>query len=56
MIVEKENQPVKFLKKYWIILVLLVLAIGGGVSSVEIYKEEVLNIDPDIQYEQQKTL
>ena len=56
MIVEKENKPVKFLKKYWIILVVLVLAIGGGVSSVEIYKEEVLNIDPDIQYEQQKTL
>ena len=39
MIVEKENKPVKFLKKYWIILVLLVLAVEM-IFGVEIFKND----------------
>ena len=45
-----------FLKKYWAAILALVLVIAVVLSSVEIYREEVLNIDPDIEYEEQKTL
>ena len=45
-----------FLKKYWIGILAAVLVIAVIASSVEIYKEEVLNIDPDIEYKEQSTL
>ena len=45
-----------FLKKYWAAILALVLVIAVVLSSVEIYREEVLNIDPNIEYEEQKTL
>lgn len=47
----KDNRLLQFLKKYWVIGVFALTALGAVFSSVEIYKEEVLNIDPDIKYE-----
>ena len=47
----KDNRLLQFFKKYWLIGVLVLLALGAVFSSVEIYKEEVLNIDPDVKYE-----
>ncbi len=52
----KDNRLLQFFKKYWLIGVLVLLALGAAFSSVEIYKEEVLNIDPDVKYEEQNTL
>ena len=52
----KDNRLLQFLKKYWVIGVFALTALGAVFSSVEIYKEEVLNIDPDIKYEAQDTL
>ena len=52
----KDNRLLQFFKKYWLIGVLVLLALGAVFSSVEIYKEEVLNIDPDVKYEEQNTL
>ena len=52
----KDNRLLQFLKKYWVIGVFTLTALGAVLSSVEIYKEEVLNIDPDIKYEAQDTL
>lgn len=46
----KDNRLLQFFKKYWLIGVLVLLALGAVFSSVEIYKEEVLNIDPDVKY------
>ena len=51
----KDNRLLQFLKKYWVIGVFALTALGAVFSSVEIYKEEVLNIDPDIKYEAQDT-
>ena len=45
-----------FLKKYWIGVVAILLIIAVVLSSVEIYKEEVLNIDPDIEYVEKSAL
>ena len=45
-----------FLKKYWIGILIIILVIAVASSSVEIYREEVLNIDPSIEYVEQKTL
>ena len=47
---------VSFIKRRWIFLLSLVLILAVVFSSVEIYKEEVLNIDPDIKYKEKKTL
>ncbi len=52
----KDNRLLLLLKKYWVIPVVIFIALAAVFSSVEIYKEEVLNIDPDIKYQQQKTL
>lgn len=41
----------KFLKKFWIPILAVIVIITVVVSSVDIYKEEVLHIDPDVQYE-----
>ena len=45
-----------FMKKYWIGVVIIILIFAVILSSVEIYKEEVLNIDPSIEYIEQDTL
>ena len=45
-----------FLKKYWAGILIIILLIAVATSSVEIYKEEVLNIDPSIEYVEQKTV
>lgn len=42
---------VKFLKKYWIPIAAVIVVITVTVSSVGIYKEEVLHIDPGVEYE-----
>lgn len=41
-----------FLRKYWIPISAAVVLTAVIVSSVGIYKEEVLNIDPDVEYEE----
>lgn len=45
-----------FLRKYWIGILAVVLVIAVVASSVEIYKEEVLNVDPDVEYKEQSTI
>ena len=45
-----------FLKKYWVGILIIILVIAVATSSVEIYKEEVLNIDPSIEYVEQNTV
>ena len=45
-----------FFKKYWAGILAFILIIAVILSSVEIYREEVLNIDPDVEYIEQKTL
>ncbi len=46
----------EFLRKSWIWILAVILVLAVILSSVEIYKEEVLNIDPDIKYTEKKTL
>lgn len=41
-----------FLKKYWIPILAVIVIITVIASSVGIYKEEVLHIDPDVKYEE----
>lgn len=50
------DKIVDFLKKYWIGILIIILVIAVTSSSVEIYKEEVLNIDPGIEYVDQNNL
>ena len=45
-----------FIKKSWIWILAVILISAVVLSSVEIYKEEVLNIDPDVKYKEKKTL
>ncbi len=52
----KDNRLLLLLKKYWVIPAVALIALAAVFSSVEIYKEEVLNIDPDVKYQKQKTL
>lgn len=47
---------IEFLSKYWVALFIVVAILGCILSSFSVYKEEVLNIDPDIEYEEQNTL
>ncbi len=47
---------ISFIKKSWIWILAVILISAVVLSSVEIYKEEVLNIDPDIKYKEKKTL
>lgn len=47
---------VEFLKRTWIAILAIIIVVVAGVSSVEIYKEEVLNIDPDIETIESDTL
>lgn len=53
---DERQSAAAIFKKYWMIWGFCLTALGRGVFSVEIYKEEVLNIDPDIKYETQDTL
>lgn len=52
----KTGRIAEFFKKYWIGVLAAVLVVAVASSSVEIYKEEVLNIDPDIEYVVQDTI
>ena len=45
----------EFLKRTWLLLLVIAIVVAAGISSVEIIKEEVLKIDPDIRYEESKT-
>lgn len=45
-----------FLIKYWVGILIIILVIAVATSSIEIYKEEVLNIDPSIEYVEQNTV
>ena len=50
---EVENSKIAvFLKKYWIPVLAVIVVITVIISSVGIYKEEVLHIDPDVEYEE----
>ena len=46
------SKIINFIKKRWIWILAVLLLFAVIVSSIEIYKEEVLNIDPDIKYKQ----
>ena len=50
------SKIINFIKKRWIWILAVLLLFAVIVSSIEIYKEEVLNIDPDIKYKQKSTL
>lgn len=50
------NRFTGFIKKYWIILITVLLVLAVAFSSIEIYKEEVLHIEPDVEYVKQNTL
>ena len=47
----ENSKLVKFFKKYWIGVVAVIVVIAVIISSVGIYREEVLNIDPNVEYE-----
>lgn len=50
---EVENSKLAgFLKKYWIPVLAVIVVITVIISSIGIYKEEVLHIDPDVEYEE----
>ena len=53
---DKLDMLLYFLKKTWFVILVVVILVIGGVSGVEIYREEVLNIDPDVEYKTSKTL
>lgn len=46
----------RFLQKYWLYIVMLLAVVIVVLSSVNIYREEVLDIDPDVKYEEQNSL
>ncbi|MGN1413645.1 MAG: ABC transporter substrate-binding protein [Anaerovoracaceae bacterium] len=46
----------EFLKRTWLLLLVIAIVVAAGISSVEIIKEEVLKIDPDVRYEEAKSL
>ncbi|MBR4411427.1 MAG: ABC transporter substrate-binding protein [Firmicutes bacterium] len=45
-----------FLKRTWPVILVSAVIIIGASAGVEIYKEEVLNIDPDVQYKTSTSL
>ena len=51
-----ESKAAVFLKKYWLYITVVAAVIIVAVSSVKLYREEVLDIDPNVQYETQNTL
>lgn len=46
----------KILVKYWIGILAVILLLAVIISSIQIYKEEVLKIDPDIEYVHHTTM
>jgi len=52
----KNNKALGLITKYGALLLLTIAIIAVGFSGVEIYKEEILHIDPDVEYKEQKTL
>ena len=50
------SKIINFIKKRWIWILAVLLLFAVVISSIEIYKEEVLNIDPDVKYTQKNTL
>ena len=51
-----ESKAAVFFKKYWLYITVVAAVIIVAVSSVKLYREEVLDIDPNVQYETQNTL
>ena len=51
----KNKKGINLLTKYGALFLLTVIIIAVGFSGVEIYKEEILHIDPDFEYKEQKT-
>lgn len=47
---DKLNMLLYFLKKIWFIILIVFIVLIAGISSIEIYREEVLNINPDVSY------
>ena len=45
-----------FFQKYWLYITVILAVIIVAVSSLSIYREEVLEIDPDVKLEKQSTL
>ncbi|PWL94701.1 MAG: hypothetical protein DBY08_02380 [Clostridiales bacterium] len=45
-----------FLQKYWLYIVVIIAVIIVALSSVKIYREEILEIDPAVKTEPQSTL
>ncbi|MBQ4650878.1 MAG: hypothetical protein IJB73_09280, partial [Firmicutes bacterium] len=52
----KNNKTLGIITKYGTLLLLTVIIIAVGFSGVDIYKEEILHIDPDLEYKEQKTV
>ena len=50
------NTILLFLKKTWFIFVIGLILTIGFFTTVEIYKEEILNIDPDVEYKTSGTI
>ncbi len=51
-----ESKAFKFAQKYWLYIVVVIALIIVAISSVNIYKEEVLELDPTLKYEDQGTI
>ena len=47
---ESIKVAVYFLKKTWLIFLVAAIIVIAGLTSIEIYREEVLNIDPDVEF------
>jgi len=53
---EQMNKTKEFLQKYWIPIVGAIIALAVIISLVNIYKEQVLDLDSDVKYEKQNTI
>ena len=48
----QESKAFKILQKYWLYIVVATAMIVVAISSISIYREEVLEIDPDVNHVQ----
>ena len=46
----------EFVRRTWINLLVIAVVIVAGIARIETYKEEVLEIDPDVELTESKTL
>ena len=53
---EKKQMAVNFFRKYWIPIVGALIVLAVILSIINIYREEVLDIDSSITYEKQDTI